>query len=203
MSTIAPPKSASTHVAYVSKTLASPQDRARGALVVLFAVYMAVLSWTILWELEAPWIGHASDRVLKLIPYVATDSAGANPTSEVLLNIALFIPFGVYLRLLAPKWSAVGIVSLIAGTSVSFEAIQYLLAIGVTDTADVINNNLGGLIGVVLCVAAKRALRNRTDTVLLRVMLIGTVGVLLLVTMYVLGSQLHHMGPPAQFPPRL
>lgn len=167
----------------------------------LFGIYLAILSWTVLWELEVPWVDHPSARVLKLVPYVSTESAGPNSATEIALNIALFIPFGIYLRHLMPSWSGVRILSLIATTSVLFEATQYLLAIGVTDTADVINNSLGGLLGIALLAATRRTLRGRTESILLRVMLLGTMCVLTVVTVYVLASPLHIGGPPAPMPP--
>ncbi|QIM18778.1 VanZ family protein [Leucobacter coleopterorum] len=200
MSVITPPKPARTHVAYEPSTLTVPRSRVRYALATLFGVYLAILIWTVLWELEIPWIGHASERTLKLLPYIATGSAGANQPSEVMLNIALFIPFGIYLRYLAPNWSGVWHLSIIAGTSLSFEAIQYLLAIGATDTADVINNTLGGLIGVALCPYILRLFRRQNDVLLLRIMLIGTVVVLVLITVYMFGSQLHQSGTHMPLP---
>lgn len=201
MSSIAPPKPAIAHAAFASAALPT-QKGARVALALLFGIYLTLLGWAVLWKLEVPWIGHASARTVKLIPYVTTGTAGANSTTEIALNAALFIPFGVYLRHFAPTWSGVRILGLIAGTSILFEAIQYALAVGASDVADVINNSLGGLIGVWLYAIAKRRFRAGTEIVLLRSMLVGTAGALLIATAYVLvtwalfGGPLTHLPPP-------
>lgn len=201
MSSIAPPKMARLHVSCAPTTFSRTRQRARYGLIALFGIYLAILSWTVLWKLEAPWVGHASERVFKAVPYAPTYFASANTVTEITLNIALFIPLGIYLRYLAPSWSGVRIMSVIIGTSVVFEGIQYLIAVGVSDTTDILNNSFGGLTGMLLFIGATRALRYRTESLLLRVMLIGTAGALLLISAYVLMTLLQPGGAPAQLPP--
>ena len=153
-----------------------PPARSR-SLVVLFAVYLVLLVWTVLWKLEVPWVG--GDTMVKLVPFVRTHEAGPSAPVEVFVNLALFLPFGVYLGLLAPSrpWWAPVIV--MAGASLALEVAQYVLAVGRSDTTDVIANTAGGLAGLGLLTVARRGLSARTTTVMLRVCSVGTVLVLL------------------------
>ena len=153
-----------------------PSARSR-SLVVLFAVYLVLLVWTVLCKLEVPWVG--GDTMVKLVPFVRTHEAGPSAPVEVVVNLALFVPFGVYLGLLAPSrpwWSAVIVM---AGASLALEVAQYVLAVGRSDTTDVIANTAGGLAGLGLLALARRGLAARTTTVMLRVCSVGTVLVLL------------------------
>ena len=119
---------------------------ARSRLAALFVVYLALLVWTVLWKLEVPWVG--GDRMVKLVPFVATDGAGASAPLEVVVNLLLFVPFGLYLGLLVPArrwWALAGVV---AGSSLALEVGQYVLAVGRSDTTDVVVNTAGGLVGL-------------------------------------------------------
>lgn len=164
-------------------------------------IYLLILSWTILWELQVPWIGHPAGRIVKLIPFLPTGTAGSSRPFEIAMNIALFTPLGAYLGYFAPSWSRTRILSLIIGTNLVFETIQYLLAIGVADTTDIINNTLGGVLGAYTLSIARRRFRGRTEAILLRIILIGTAGALVLVTAYVLATPLHLGGPPVDLAP--
>ena len=48
----------------------------RTALVVMFAVYLVLLVWIVLWKVELPWLGEESRRVVKLVPFVAGAGTG-------------------------------------------------------------------------------------------------------------------------------
>jgi glycopeptide antibiotics resistance protein len=145
----------------------------RRVLAVLFAVYLVLLVWLVMWKFEAPWVADGSGRSLKLVPYVATTAAGGSALREVIENIAIFIPFGVYLGLLAPKWRWWGALGVIAGTSVLVEIAQYVLAAGRSDITDVTDNALGGLLGIVLVIVLRR--RAGALGTLTRICLVGTV----------------------------
>jgi len=129
-------------------------------LVALFAVYLVLLVWTVLWKLDVPWIG--GDTMVKLAPFVRTAEAGPSAPVEVVVNLALFIPFGVYLGLVAPgrPWWTAGLV--MAGASLALEVAQYVLAVGRSDTTDVITNTAGGLVGLGLLTLARRGLAARS-----------------------------------------
>jgi len=132
-----------------------PPSPARSHLAALFVVYLALLGWTVLWKLDVPWVG--GERMVKLVPFVATGGAGASAPLEVVVNLLLFIPFGLYLGLLAPArpwWAHLGVV---AGVSLALEVAQYVLAVGRSDSTDVVVNTAGGLVGLGLAAVARHA----------------------------------------------
>lgn len=126
-------------------------------LVTLLVLYLVLLAWIVLWKLEVPWVG--DHRVIKLVPFAATRDAGASSSLDVVVNLLLFVPFGVYLGLLAPArawWASAG---LIAAGSLALEVLQYVLAVGRSDVTDVVVNTAGGLAGLVLLSGVRRVFR--------------------------------------------
>ena len=151
----------------------STRPPTRTALVAMFVVYLVVLVWTVLWKLEVPWTG--GDTMVKLVPFVAAGGAGASAPVEVVANLVLFIPLGIYLGLLAPRWPWWAAAGTIAGASVALEVTQYVLAVGRSDTTDVIVNTVGGLVGLGLLALARHTLAARTATVMTQICSIATV----------------------------
>ena len=155
----------------------STRPPTRTALVAMFVVYLVVLVWTVLWKLEVPWTG--GDTMVKLVPFVAAGGAGASAPVEVVANLVLFVPLGIYLGLLAPRWPWWAAAGTIAGASVALEVTQYVLAVGRSDTTDVIVNTVGGLVGLGLLALARHTLAARTATVMTQICSIATVLALL------------------------
>ena len=142
-------------------------------LVALFAVYLVLLVWVVLWRLELPYVGGVL-REIALVPFATGDESAKSPF-ELVFNFVLFIPFGLYLGLLAPSWRwwKVGIV--IAGASLVLEIAQYVLAVGISDITDLLLNTAGGLAGFGLLTLARRRLEDRAVAVMTSVSSIGTV----------------------------
>lgn len=163
------------------------------SLVALFAAYLFLLAWIVLWKLEIPWAG-SGDRAIKLVPFAPSAGAGASEPFEVVGNLVIFVPFGVYLGLLAPWawWKGAGVV---AAASLVLEVTQFVLAIGRSDVTDVIVNVAGGLTGYGLLALARRRLRARTASVMTRVCSIGTVLAMLAGAIFV-ASPLRHAPRP-------
>ena len=162
-------------------------------LVVLFVVYLVLLVWAVVWKLDVPYVGEAAllPRPIKLIPFVPSAEAGASAPLEVVANFVLFVPFGVYLGLLAPTWPWWTWTGVLVGASFALEATQHLLSTGSFDTTDIIVNTVGGLAGVGLLALARRRLQARTAAVMTRACLIGTVVSLLAIGIFV-ASPLHY-----------
>jgi len=78
----------------------------RAILIGAFAVYLVLLVWGVLWKFETPFVGAAwaLPRPFKLVPFVASGDAGASEPLELLANLLLFVPFGLYVALLADRW---------------------------------------------------------------------------------------------------
>ncbi|MDQ0375076.1 VanZ family protein [Cellulomonas humilata] len=172
-----------TQEAVAADARALPQAR----LVALFVVYLLLLTWAVLWKLELPWAGEAGWRIVKLVPFVATSGAGASTPFDVLANLALFVPLGLYLGLLVPSWRSWKVACAAAAASLGLEVAQYVLAVGSSDLTDVVVNTAGALLGL--------ALVGRADcAVLTRVCAIGTV-LAVLASALVVASPLRY-GPP-------
>ena len=74
---------------------------------VLFTVYMLLLAGIILFKLPfySPEISDGI-RIINLIPFPGIFSAnGVMFSREIIYNILLFIPFGIYISMLKSKWS--------------------------------------------------------------------------------------------------
>lgn len=89
---------------------------------------------------------------LSIMNYLNGDMlARAFSANNIIGNIALFIPLGVYITLLnGNKKASVNNVCIIALVSVIVEIAQYLFKVGATDIDDVILNTLGGLLGILI-----------------------------------------------------
>lgn len=162
-------------------------------LTALFVVYLVLLIWAVLWKLDVPYVGEAAllPRPIKLIPFVPSAEAGGSAPLEVVANILLFVPFGLYVGLLAPTWQWWKGAGAFAGASLVLEITQHLLSTGSFDSTDVIVNTAGGLAGVGLLALARRRFRARTVDVMTRVCLIGTVVSVVAVGIFV-ASPLHY-----------
>jgi glycopeptide antibiotics resistance protein len=162
-------------------------------LSVLFGVYLVLLAWIVLWKLELPYIGEAAGlpRPIKLVPFIPSAEAGGSAPLEVVANVVLFVPFGLYLGLLAPRWPWWKASGVFVGASLILETIQYLLSTGSFDTTDVIVNTTGGLAGIGLLALARRRFQARTIAVMTRGCLAGTVVALLAIGIFV-ASPLHY-----------
>ncbi len=107
-----------------------------------FVLYFFLLTWIIVFKFRIDIRNLRYLRTINLIPFKE------NALKEILINIFLFIPYGMYLRELTKKKSlTVGIIIL---TSFIFEVLQYILHIGISDITDVMMNTLGGMVGILL-----------------------------------------------------
>lgn len=71
--------------------------------------------------------------------------------SNLLGNIAIFVPLGVYITLFHKNKAIWKNTLLIMITSMLVEIIQFTCKLGIGDIDDVILNSIGGLIGVFIC----------------------------------------------------
>jgi len=163
---------------------ATPADAAPFRLIMAFALYMLLLVWIVLWKLELPWVGGV-DRVIKLVPFLATAEQGASRPSEVIVNLLLFVPFGLFLGLLAPWWSWHRLAGVTAVVSLALEAAQFVLAIGSTDVTDVLVNTAGALIGYGLVALVRHRLPAGGRSILIRICVVGTLAALLAAALFI------------------
>lgn len=127
----------------------------RSLLAVVFGVYLVGLVWLVLWKLHEPYVSADPSHTIKLIPFVRTATFGASAPKEVLANVAVFVPFGVFAGLLARGGFAP--IALGAWLSLALESAQFITGVGVFDTTDLITNTSGTVVGVILAVLTRRA----------------------------------------------
>ncbi|QIG40750.1 VanZ family protein [Microbacterium sp. 4R-513] len=174
------------------------RDRTRARLRVLFGVYVVLLIWIVLWKLNLPWIG--VHRLVKLVPFVPTGAEGPSEPLEIAINFLLFVPFGIYLALLAPSWRWWRATLVVAGTSLLLEAAQFAFGVGSSDTSDLIVNTMGGLAGMGLVAAIVRRQRPElARAVIARGLSIGTVLAVAAAAVFV-AAPLHYGRPPGDGP---
>lgn len=148
-----------------------PSRRDRVAVFAALGIYAALLTWVVLWKLETPWIGDAAAlvRPVKLVPFVSSGDTGASTPAEMLINLVLFVPLGLFVGALAPAWSWWKAGAAAVGVSLALETIQHLISTGSFDTTDLIVNTAGGLIGWAIFVAVRSRAGRRTSIIMTRV----------------------------------
>ncbi len=126
----------------------------------LLALYVLFLLWLILFKTSIDFSSvllHYQSRSLNLIPFAGYSSGNAH---EMIDNFIVFIPLGLLLSANLKRISFWRKFAFILGLSVAAELAQFVLAIGRTDTTDMVTNTLGGLFGLALYAAAKKYVNN-------------------------------------------
>jgi glycopeptide antibiotics resistance protein len=148
--------------------------------IALFAIYAALLIGVILFKFPFSSEARGDGRTVNLIPLAGSfGENGVLRVDELVENVLIFVPFGVYIGMVKRNWSFAKKFLPIVATSVAFEAIQFIFEIGRADITDVINNALGGLIGIGVYALLSRVIRHRIDRIISGVALVLTVFVLL------------------------
>ncbi len=145
--------------------------------IVLFAVYMLLLAGVILFKLPfySPAIADGV-RVINLIPLAGSYNEGGRlMIGEIIPNILIFVPFGIYLSMLKNQWPFWKKILTMASLSLAFEGIQFIFAIGRSDITDLINNTLGGLIGIGAYALLSKIFKHKTAKVVNILALAATV----------------------------
>lgn len=117
----------------------------------LFIVYFLVLTWIILFKMNFSFEDLVSPRSINLIPF--GDSMIVNDRidiKEIIYNMIVFIPFGIYVCMITDKWSVLKKILSIAGVSLSYEVLQFIFAIGAFDITDLVGNTFGGVVGIAI-----------------------------------------------------
>lgn len=147
----------------------------------LFVVYFLVLIWIILFKMQFSFDTLPHFRGLNLIPLAGSVIRNNQlDYNEIILNMIIFIPFGLYLSMVKLNWSFWKKITSIAGVSLLFELLQFLFAIGGTDITDLISNTLGGAVGIGFYLVFTKIFKEKTNKILNILALIGTISIVLL-----------------------
>ena len=125
----------------------------RVVLVCLFALYLILLVWLIVFKGMLPYKGMVVRRSLNLIPFYVNPYESYYRDIAVrdwIVNVAAFIPFGICAAILYGRKSLIPPVLAGFGLSLLFEIVQYAAGLGASDVTDLITNTAGALAGVLL-----------------------------------------------------
>lgn len=145
---------------------------------VLLLIYLIILSWVILckMQLDISLLKNTNYRNINLIPFAGSLITNNRINiSEIILNVIVFFPFGLYISMLNEEWKLIKKITPIFIVSLAFEALQYIFAIGGSDITDLIGNTLGGIIGICIFLGLSKLLKDKTIRIINILALIGTI----------------------------
>lgn len=132
---------------------------------IVFSIYFILLTWLVLFKFATSLSELPSIRGINLIPFWYEQETSTH-LREVLFNIIVFVPLGVYVQIFKEDWKSVAKYTVILLTSFLFEAVQYIFAIGASDITDIIGNTSGGIVGILFCGMMKKTVPKRYITII-------------------------------------
>lgn len=129
------------------------------ASIVLMIIYLVVLIWILLFKLGVKF-SYMTDRKVNLTPFKELVTHGKIDYSEIIMNVIIFIPMGIYAAILFKKWNFGKTLLIFISVSLFIEVLQYTLKIGAFDMTDIITNAFGGVIGFLTYKNIERAFNN-------------------------------------------
>lgn len=127
---------------------------------VLFISYLIALCWILLFKLGVRF-SYMGNRRVNLIPFSEPlISNGKIDVSEIILNVVIFVPLGIYAGILFERWIFGKKLFFFFLSSLIIEVLQFILAAGAFDITDIITNTLGGIIGLMIFTAIEKAFKN-------------------------------------------
>lgn len=154
---------------------------------ILFIIYFFILIWILLFKMSFSFNELYRSRSINIIPFAGSIMVnGKLYISEIINNILVFVPVGIYTCMLKQEWSILKKVSVAFFISLAVEVLQFILAIGATDITDLIGNTIGGIIGIGIFYLFAKALKNKTIKILNILASIATVGLVSLLSILLL-----------------
>ena len=137
-------------------------DMQKNISICLFIVYLIILTWIIVFKLQFSIGDLSGHRSINLIPFYESMIVNNRlDVSEIIENIFVFIPFGVYISMIKENSSFLKKVIPIACTSLFYEIVQFVLDIGASDITDFITNTFGGIIGIIIYLIIYAIFKNK------------------------------------------
>lgn len=158
--------------------------------ITLLIIYLILLTWIILFKLQFSISDLDHIRRINLIPFHCSfTQAHRLNLGEITENIILFIPVGVYIRLLMTRESLPQQILPIFLISLIYEVLQFILAVGVTDVTDLIDNTFGGIIGIAFVALLSKIFTSKTQKIVNWLAMTGTVLVVALIAFMLIANQ--------------
>lgn len=127
-------------------------------LMIVFSIYIIILFAYLFLKAH-------SFQSINLIPFHTITAylahGGFISLVNVLGNIVLFIPLGIYLTLFNPNKRIVINTLWIVLMSVTAEILQYTFKVGATDIDDILLNGLGGFLGIIIYKILYKVFKNK------------------------------------------
>lgn len=129
---------------------------------ILFIVYFMMLTWIIVFKMELSMSNLVAERSINLIPFKESVIVNGKVSfSEIINNAIVFIPIGVFTAMLADNWKFIKMAAVPFGISLFYEITQYIFAVGACDVTDLINNTLGGIVGILIFKLRRKVLGDK------------------------------------------
>ncbi len=150
---------------------------------ILFIIYILLLSWIILFKMQFDLRLLPNIRIINLIPF------NESMQSEVINNILVFIPVGIYITILWKDKKIYYKIIFVIILSLMYEIIQFIFGIGITDITDILMNTLGGTIGIFIIYLIYKIFKNeKIDKVLNILALISTIFILSFISILIIAN---------------
>ena len=125
-------------------------NRANRLTNALLVIYLIALFWILLFKLGVQF-SYMGSRSVNLIPFgEPLTTNGKTDISEIILNMVIFVPLGIYAGVLFKRWSWGKKLFFFFLTSLTIEGLQFILRVGAFDITDIITNISGGIIGLMI-----------------------------------------------------
>ena len=169
--------------------------KSRKSTISLFLFYLLALSGIILFKtrLAFAFLGMRFtfvmdvERSINLIPFGAMLYLNGMPSyNEIFYNGLVFVPFGIFISMLRKKKAFLHLIVPIILTSLFFEAMQYIFALGASDITDVISNTFGGIIGIGIFYLFHKLCKEKVYQAINIIALVCEIGLVLLIGMIIL-----------------
>jgi glycopeptide antibiotics resistance protein len=154
--------------------------RSNNVTKLLFVIYLVALCWILLFKLGVRF-SYMAERRVNLVPF----NGRAVLHGEAIMNVVIFVPFGIYAGVLFQRWTFGKKLFFFFGISLLFEALQFIFKIGAFDVTDIITNTIGGALGLILFQAIGKLFSNTVKTQYF-INITGVTGTVLLILILVL-----------------
>ena len=132
---------------------------------IVFGVYFILLIWLVLFKFATNLSEIPRMRSINLIPFYYNQETNTH-LREILYNIIVFVPLGVYVQILKEDWKKAKKCMVVLLTSFLFEVVQFVFAIGASDVTDLIGNTLGGIVGILFCIIMKKIAPKKYNSII-------------------------------------
>ena len=157
---------------------------------ILFGIYLLLLVWIILFKTSfsiSDLINLSKIRSINLIPFYYPTEVNFH-LREVIANIIIFIPLGIYLKMLNINNKNTILYGFIF--SILLEISQFVFRLGASDITDIITNTTGVILGVLVYILLEKIIKNKekSDNILKIIALFVTILFSLLMMLLIISN---------------